>query len=105
MEMDFLSINNNPFQRQEEFQLIFAKKTKQPPYVPTYDELHLQSELLQTKWALDCAYSNFENVVEPDLIDCYIYELKAIQTRYGYLLGKAKELENKRSLNIQDTLS
>lgn len=84
--------------------MIFAKKAKQPPSIPTYDELHLQSELLQTKWALDCAYSNFENVVEPDLIDCYIYELKAIQTRYSYLLGKAKELENKRSLDMQDTI-
>lgn len=79
--------------------MIFTKKTK---HVPTYDELYLQSELSQTKWDLDCAYSNFENVVEPDLIDYYIYELKAIQTRYSYLIGKAKELENKRSLTMQD---
>ena len=84
--------------------MIFAKKAKQPQSVLTYDELHLQAELSQTKGALDCAYSNFENVVEPDLIDYYIYELKAIQTRYGYLLGKAKELENKRNLEMQDNI-
>ena len=48
--------------------------------------------------------TNFDNVIDPDLIDCYIYELKAIQTRYSYLLGKAKELENKRSLDMQDTI-
>lgn len=84
--------------------MIFAKKEKQPAPSLSYDELHLQSELSQTKWALDCAYSNFENVVEPDLIDCYIYELKAIQTRYNYLLGKARELENKRGHAIQDSV-
>ena len=80
--------------------MIFTKKARQPSSALTYDELHLQAELLQTKWALDCAYSNFENVVEPDLIDFYIYELKAIQTRYSYLIGKAKELENKRQLEV-----
>jgi len=82
--------------------LLFTKKTKQPVPAPSYDELHLQSELLQTKWALDSAYSHFENVVEPDLIDCSIYELKAVQTRYDYLLGRARELENKRNQEMQD---
>ena len=56
-----------------------------------YDECHLLSELEKTKWALDSAQSNFENVVEPDLIDCYIYELQAIQMRYKFLLEKAKQ--------------
>lgn len=56
-----------------------------------YDECHLLSELEKTKWALDSARSNFENVVEPDLIDCYIYELQAMQMRYKFLLEKAKQ--------------
>ncbi len=56
-----------------------------------YDECHLLSELEKTKWALDSARSNFENVVEPDLIDCYIYELQAVQMRYKFLLEKAKQ--------------
>lgn len=56
-----------------------------------YDERYLISELEKTKWALDSAYSNFENVVDPDLIDCYIYEMNAVQKRYKYLLEKAKQ--------------
>lgn len=56
-----------------------------------YDECHLLSELEKTKWAMDSARSNFENVVEPDLIDCYIYELQAVQMRYKFLLEKAKQ--------------
>ena len=38
-----------------------------------YEEKYLLSEIEQTKCALASAYSNFENVVDPDLIDCYIY--------------------------------
>lgn len=55
------------------------------------EELNLLSEIEKTKWALDVAYSNFEYVVDPDLIDCCIYELKALQLRYKFLLEKAKE--------------
>ena len=34
---------------------------------------------------------DFENVTEPDLIDCYIYELKSVQMRYRFLLRQVKE--------------
>ena len=51
----------------------------------------LMEDIRKTKYALDCAYSNFENVVDPDLIDCYIYEVNAAQKRYKYLLEKAKQ--------------
>lgn len=57
------------------------------------EEIRLLSEIQQTKWALDSAYSNFENVVDPDLIDCCIYELNAVQKRYKFLLDKAKEYD------------
>ncbi len=64
---------------------------KQKTVALAYDECHLLNELEKTKWALDSARSNFENVVEPDLIDCYIYELQAVQMRYKFLLEKAKQ--------------
>ena len=57
----------------------------------TYDECHLINELEKTKWAMETARSNFEHVVDPDLIDCYIYELQAVQMRYKFLLEKAKQ--------------
>lgn len=58
----------------------------------TYEEkahIELMQDIAKTKCALDCAYSNFDNVVDPDLIDCYIYEVNAVQKRYKFLLKKA----------------
>lgn len=49
----------------------------------------LLSDIAKTKIALNSAYSNFDNVTDPDLIDCYIYEVNAIQKRYKFLLEKA----------------
>lgn len=54
------------------------------------DNSALLAEIARTKLALDTAYSNFENVVDPDLIDCSIYEVNAIQQRYKYLLRQLK---------------
>lgn len=50
----------------------------------------LLKEIQKTKLALDTATNNFENMIEPDLIDCCIYELKAAQTRYEFLLNEAR---------------
>lgn len=50
----------------------------------------LIKEINKTKLALEAAYSQFEYVVDPDLIDSCIYELNAIQNRYKYLLKQAK---------------
>jgi hypothetical protein len=58
------------------------------------EEQALMEELKKTKIALESAYSNFENVVDPDLIDCYIYEVNAVQHRYKFLLRQVKELNN-----------
>ncbi|MCT4597604.1 MAG: YaaL family protein [Vallitalea sp.] len=44
------------------------------------------------KQALDNAYNNFDVVTDPDLIDSCIYEVKAIQMKYQYLINQAKEM-------------
>ena len=48
-------------------------------------------DLERTRLDLEMAYSGFDNVTDPDLIDCYIYELKAAQKRYKYLLEQASK--------------
>jgi len=53
-------------------------------------ENSLLKEINETKLALEAAYSQFEHVVDPDLIDSLIYEMNAIQNRYKYLLKQAK---------------
>lgn len=77
--------------------LPFQKNTDKNPE-KEIKEKNYDDELLRdiaiTKTALDAAYSNFENVVDPDLIDCYIHEVIAVQKRYKFLLKHAKEHED-----------
>ena len=51
----------------------------------------IREELIQTRRALEIAYSGFDNVTDPDLIDCYIYEVNSIMKRYKYLLEQAEK--------------
>ena len=53
--------------------------------------------LLQAQKELEIANRNFEFVQEQELIDFYIYQMKAAQTRYQYLLKKAKE----KKINVE----
>lgn len=64
---------------------------------PTEDLL--LKEINRTMVALEAAYSNFENVVDPDLIDSCIYELNAIQNRYKFLLKQAKAADKNLYVN------
>ncbi len=57
----------------------------------TYEQKYLLAELIQTRNALAAAYSTFDNVVDPDLIDSCIYQVNATQLRYKFLLERAKE--------------
>ena len=66
---------------------LFSKKNKEKDI--------LLIEIKKTKLALEVVYSNFEYVVDPDLIDCYIYEMNAVQQRYKFLLKQAKLLDDK----------
>ena len=49
-------------------------------------------DLEKTKCELETAYSGFDNATDPDLIDCYIYEVNAVMKRYRYLLNQAAAL-------------
>ena len=53
----------------------------------------IKNDLHQTARDLQDAYTNLENVVDPDLIDCYIYELNSVQMRYKFLLSAIKKME------------
>ena len=66
---------------------LFSKK--RPP-----KDNYLINEINKTKIAMEAAYSNFQNVVDPDLIDSCIYQWNAVQNRYKFLLKQAKASEN-----------
>lgn len=48
----------------------------------------LKDELTKTKEDLEAAYSVLQYVTEPELIDCAIYEVNSIQSRYSFLRRK-----------------
>lgn len=54
----------------------------------------LQDSMEKTRYALEAAYAGFDNAVEPDLIDCYIFEINALLKKYKYL----SELASKEDL-------
>lgn len=58
-----------------------------------FGRMSLREELAKTRYALETAYSNFDNVTDPDLIDCYIYEVNSILKRYKYLIEQAADTD------------
>ena len=69
------------------FPFFHAEKPQDKHYTLLMNDLH------QTAKDLRDAYDNLENVVDPDLIDCYIYELNSVQMRYKFLLASIKKME------------
>ena len=68
----------------------------------------LLSDLEETKKALEIAYAGFDNVTEPDLIDCYIYEVNSVLKRYKFVMEQAarlaplpEEIPQKNTLNTE----
>lgn len=61
----------------------------------------LLEDLKKTRYALEVAYSGFDNVTDPDLIDCYIYQVNAILKRYKFLLEKIS-LKEENDLLLKD---
>ncbi|MGN0482205.1 MAG: YaaL family protein [Lachnospiraceae bacterium] len=55
--------------------------------------LALLAEIEQTQKDLSAAYLNFQDAVEPELIDFYIYQLKANQVKHQFLLRQLKETD------------
>ena len=69
----------------------FFKKEREKR--PSLENLELKAEIEQTRHKMESARNQFEQGVDPTLIDCYIYELNAAQLRYQFLLRRVKILE------------
>lgn len=61
-------------------------------YHQTKDRNELGEALLNTARELEKAYSGFNYATDPDMIDCYIYEINSLLKRYRYLYHCAQEL-------------
>ena len=58
----------------------------------TLEERELLREIEEANREMEITYNHFNYVTEPDLIEYYIYQYKAAQIKYGYLLGCMKRL-------------
>lgn len=59
----------------------------------------LKDSIEKTRQALEAAYAGFDNALETDLIDSYIYEINSLQKRYEHLtdLAASQEAEQPES--------
>ncbi len=55
------------------------------PITEDLTPLNLRESIEKTRQALEIAYSGFDNAIEVDLIDSYIFEINALQKRYEHL--------------------
>ena len=61
---------------------------KTPPKDTVNEEL--LEEIERVKRQMENAHYNFQNAMDPDLIDCYIFESNAAWKKYRFLLKLAK---------------
>ena len=54
-----------------------------------YSPVTLRDSIEKTRQALDDAYAGFDNALDVDLIDSYIYEINSLQKRYKHLTDLA----------------
>ena len=64
---------------------------KQPPTQEAEEDLgapkiNLKDSIEKTRQALENAYTGFNNALDVELIDSYIYEIKSLQNRYTHLV-------------------
>lgn len=68
----------------------FLEKLSKPKLYDN-DTQDLLNHLKNAQNDFETAVSNYEFAEDPELVDYYTYKIKATQTRYQYLLKKAKE--------------
>lgn len=54
--------------------------------------------LERTKVLIRQAYACFNRESDPDLIESYVFEINALQSRYSYLLKRVREMEEPTAL-------
>ena len=69
----------------------YVKETNQLPKKNKKCNSDLIKCIIQTREDLENANRNFE-FAEGELIDYYLYQIKATQSKYSYLIRKAKKL-------------
>ncbi len=61
--------------------------------VPDPEMLALKQELLEAQGDLVSAYRQFDQAVDPELVESCIYQINAVKARCNYLIRTIKERE------------
>ncbi len=83
--------------------IYFKKNYVTPPLLEDdFTIINLRTEIEKTRQALNSAYAGFDYAVDPDMIDCYIYEINSLQKRYKHLCDlSAAEAANVKDVSYQ----
>ena len=60
----------------------------------------LVEEITQIEASLSAIYNNMQYAEEPQMIDYYVFKLKAEQSKHDFLMRKIKEIEWNLNCNI-----
>lgn len=74
------------------FSFLHEKKQDNESNLPLTARDILLEDIKKTQHALETAYAGFDNATDPDLIDCYIYEVNSALKRYRFLLNQAQRM-------------
>lgn len=71
-------------------QVLFKKSYEIPETLENdFGTIPLREEIENIRQALELAYAGFDYAIDPDMIDCYIYEINSLQKRYKHLCDLA----------------
>ena len=66
---------------------------RRQPNLQSIARQELLQSLAATRVQINQAYRGFDTAQDPELVESFVYEISALQTRYSYLLRRVKELE------------
>ena len=70
--------------------VLFPRRAKEPR---NSERAQLMQTLADTRVLINQAYSGFNTAKDQELIESFVFEINALQSRYSYLLRRIKELE------------
>ena len=75
---------------QPERTFVFSRRPASPH---SAEREQLMQSLAHTRLLINQAYSGFNSASDEELIESFVFEINALQSRYSYLLRRIKELE------------
>ena len=66
--------------------------SRRPKPAQHTERTQLMQSLTHTRVLINQAYSSFNTACDPELVESYVFEINALQSRYSYLLRRIKEL-------------